>query len=149
MGLIRLLLILFVVMIITDTVLSYFPQSQTNEWAKKLRKFCDFFLNPLRSLFPSDMPFDVSPMIIILGVLILLQIELILHILIKVLIVMVIVDAVLSYIPKLQEKEGVKRYRKFIAYGLNPIRRFLPSDVPFDISPLLLIVLLVAIDKLW
>ena len=95
------------------------------------------------------MPFDVAPMIIVLAVLVLLQIEMILHVLVKILILMVIVDAIFSYLPKLQEKEWVKRYRKFMAYGLDPIRRFLPSDVPFDISPALLIVLLVVVDKLW
>ena len=149
MGLIRLLLILFVVMVIADAVLSYFPNSQSNEWAKKLRKICDYVLNPLRRLFPADMPFDVTPMIIILGVLVLLQIEIIIHVLVKVLIVMVIIDAIFSYFPKLQEKEGIKRYRKLMSYGLDPIRRFLPSDVPFDISPVLLIALLVVVDKLW
>ena len=144
MGLIRLLLILFVVLVITDTVLSYFPNSQSNEWAKKLRRICDYVQNPLRRLFPADMPFDVAPMILVL-----VQIEIILHILVKILILMVIVDAVFSYLPKLQEKEWVKRYRKFMAYGLDPIRRFLPSDAPFDISPVLLIALLVVVDKLW
>lgn len=149
MGLIRLLLILFVVLVITDTVLSYFPNSQSNEWAKKLRRLCDYVQNPLRRLFPADMPFDVAPMILVLAVLVLLQIEVILHVLIKILILMVIVDAIFSYLPKLQEKEWVKRYRKFMSYGLDPIRRFLPSDVPFDISPVLLIALLVVVDKLW
>ncbi len=149
MGLIRLLFILVVVLIIADTVLSYFPQSQSNEWAKKLRKFSDFLLNPLRRLFPEDMPFDVSPMILVLAVLVLLQIEMILHILMIVLIVMVAVDVLFSYVPQLQTHLLIQRYRRLIAFGLNPIRRFLPSDVPFDISPFLLIILLVFIDKMW
>lgn len=149
MGLIRLLLILVVVFVITDAVLSYFPQSQNNNWARKLRKFSDFLLNPLRSLFPKDIPFDVTPMILVLAVLVILQIEAIVHILAIVLIVMVAADMILAYLPRWHDHSVIARYRKLIAYGLNPIRRFLPVDVPFDISPILLIILFIFIDKMW
>jgi len=149
MGLIRLLIILLLVFIIVDAVLSYFPHGQNNEWAQKLRRFSDKLLNPLRRLFPEDMPFDVAPMIFVLGVLIILQLEVLVHFIIVAFIIMVIIDTLFSYFSKIQEQLFVIRYRKLISYALNPVRRFSPSDLNFDISPYILIIFLVLIDKLW
>jgi YggT family protein len=47
-------------------VLSYFPQFRNNEFVKGIRKAADFTEKPVRDLLPQDLPFDFSPLIVIL-----------------------------------------------------------------------------------
>jgi uncharacterized protein YggT (Ycf19 family) len=41
------------------------------------------------------------------------------------------------------------KIRKAASFGLDPIRKFLPPNLPVDISPIVLIALLKALTALW
>jgi YggT family protein len=63
---IRFILKLYIYLIIIDAILTYFPQLSHHEWRKYLRMAADFTQKPLRKLLPPDMPFDPSPLIVII-----------------------------------------------------------------------------------
>ena len=63
---IRFIIKLYIFILIADVVLSYFPQVRNNEVVKYIRKAADFTERPIRKLLPPDLPFDFSPLIVIL-----------------------------------------------------------------------------------
>lgn len=63
---IRFLIDIYILVIIADVVISYLPQYSNQEWAKKVRQFAGYSLNPVRKLLPGDLPFDFSPIVVIL-----------------------------------------------------------------------------------
>ncbi len=63
---IRLVIDSYIFLIIIDAVVSYIPQAKFHPLAKKLRMVTDFTQKPLRSHLPMDLPFDPSPIIVIL-----------------------------------------------------------------------------------
>ena len=63
---IRFLIDIYILVIIGDVIISYLPQYRNNIWAQKIRQFAGYTLNPIRRLLPGDLPFDVSPIIVIL-----------------------------------------------------------------------------------
>lgn len=63
---IRFLLNLYVLILILDTILSYIPQARSHELGILIRKAADFTCRPIRRLLPPDLPFDFSPLIVIL-----------------------------------------------------------------------------------
>ncbi len=58
-------------------------------------------------------------------------------------ILIVVVDAVLSFLPQLRHERWVLLVKQVAGYSTNPIRRilhrFMPNALPFDISPLIVI----------
>lgn len=62
---IRLIIKFYMVLIILDAVLSYFPQFNRQEWRMKLKKIVDISCNPVRRLLPESLPFDLSGLIVI------------------------------------------------------------------------------------
>lgn len=60
-----------------------------------------------------------------------------------------IADIILSYIPQYSDEPWAKFIRKLANYTLDPIRKILPKEIPFDISPIIVIVLLQLIPSLW
>jgi len=65
--LIRLVIKLYIFIIVIDVILSYIPSLKYNVWAMKVRKVADFGLDPIRRFLPlKDLPFDISPIILIL-----------------------------------------------------------------------------------
>ncbi len=71
------------------------------------------------------------------------------HELIGIYIILIIIDAVLSYFPDLRYKRPVIMIRK-IANAINdPIRKIMPRDLPFDPSPLVAIFALKFFQALW
>ena len=64
-------------------------------------------------------------------------------------ILLIILDAILSYVPTLQTHNWVLIIRRIVNYSLNPIRKYLPPHLPFDISPLVVIGILQLIMYLW
>ena len=64
---IRSLLNLYVLVLIIDVILSYLPQFRHQPWAQFIRKAADFTCKPIRKILPPDLPFDFSPMIVIMG----------------------------------------------------------------------------------
>jgi YggT family protein len=64
MGLIRLLLDLYVLILIADIVLSYLPQFRHHPARVFVKKASDFTCSPIRKLLPPNLPFDFSPLIV-------------------------------------------------------------------------------------
>ncbi len=63
---IRIILNIYIWVIILDALLSYFPQYKNQDWAKVIKQAADFTLKPIRKILPQDLPFDVSPIIVII-----------------------------------------------------------------------------------
>ncbi len=63
----RYLIELYLIVIIVDSILGYFPQYRGKTWALKIKQAADFSLNPVRKVLPPDLPFDFSPLVVILG----------------------------------------------------------------------------------
>ncbi|MBF0361461.1 MAG: YggT family protein [Oligoflexia bacterium] len=64
-------------------------------------------------------------------------------------ILIIIADAVLSYVPQYRTKQWAQVIRKIADFSLDPIRKLLPKDLPFDVSPLIAIIVLQLIMALW
>lgn len=62
---IRFLIRLYVYLIIIDAVLSFFPSVKHYNWARAIKKAADYTLNPVRRILPKDLPFDLSPLVVI------------------------------------------------------------------------------------
>ena len=67
MGLIRLFIYLYVWVIIINAVLSYFPQFKGKPWARKIKDLADITCKPIRGLMPKGLPFDFSPLVVIIA----------------------------------------------------------------------------------
>ncbi len=63
---IRLLLNIYMVIIVVDALLSYFPQARTNQIAKQIKMLADLTQKPIRRFLPPDIPIDPSPLIVII-----------------------------------------------------------------------------------
>lgn len=68
------LLQLYIYIIIIDVIMSYFPQMRNQVWAQKLHQIADISLRPVRDMMPGNLPFDISPMIVIIVIQILMSI---------------------------------------------------------------------------
>lgn len=62
---IRFLIRFYTVLLMSDAILSFFPQTMQHNWRRKLKKICDYSCNPIRKILPPGLPFDFSPMIVI------------------------------------------------------------------------------------
>lgn len=66
MQVIRTILSLYIVIIIIDSILSYFPDYQSKDWRLKIKKMADLTCGPVREKLPDlHLPIDVSPIIVI------------------------------------------------------------------------------------
>ena len=58
-------------------------------------------------------------------------------------ILIIVIDAVLSFLPQLRQEVWVLYVRQIAGYTVNPVRkiigRYMPDSLPFDISPLIVI----------
>lgn len=63
---IRTFLNFYIFLLIIDSVLSYIPSIKNQLWAIKVKKVADLSLSPIRKVLPPDLPFDLSPIIVIL-----------------------------------------------------------------------------------
>lgn len=63
---IRVIINLYIYVIILDAILTFFPQYKNQEWAKLIRKAADFTQKPIRKYLPKDVPWDPSPLIVII-----------------------------------------------------------------------------------
>lgn len=69
--------------------------------------------------------------------------------LLNIYILVIVADAVLSYMPQYRNHEYVVFIRKLANYSLNPVRKFLPAELPFDISPVVVIILIRLVIELF
>ena len=63
--------------------------------------------------------------------------------------ILLIVDAILSYIPQVRQQTWAQKLKMGADFILNPIRKFLPKDWPVDVSPLVVIIVVMLIEWLW
>jgi YggT family protein len=68
------LLQIFIYILIFDVIMSYFPDMRRQKWAQVLHKIADAPQKPIRDMLPKDLPLDPTPMILIIGIQILMQI---------------------------------------------------------------------------
>lgn len=69
--------------------------------------------------------------------------------LMKLYIIVIIVDFVLSYIPSMKNNGVAQLIRGISEPSLKPVRKFLPKDLGFDASPLVVVILLLIVLRLW
>jgi len=65
---IRILLDIYALVLVANAILSFFPQFRFKEWAIYIRKISDYTCKPIRKIMPHDLPFDFSPMVVILAI---------------------------------------------------------------------------------
>ena len=63
--------------------------------------------------------------------------------------ILLIVDAILSYIPQVRQQVWAQKLKMGADFILNPIRKILPKDWPVDVSPLVVIIVVMLIEWLW
>jgi YggT family protein len=70
------------------------------------------------------------------------------HALINIFILMVLADAMISFVPNpdVQRHPVILQLRKIVDIPLRPIRQLLPPNIPFDPSPIIMILLLRMIE---
>lgn len=68
---------------------------------------------------------------------------------IKLYIFLIIIDAILSYFPALRRHPLVLNLRRVTDLTLKPIRKILPPELPIDVSPLIVIIILNILMALW
>lgn len=66
MMVIRTLLNLYTYALILDAIFSYFPDLNRYRWRRELKKICDYSCDPIRKKLPPHLPFDFSPILVIL-----------------------------------------------------------------------------------
>jgi YggT family protein len=62
---IRVLLNVYILIVILDAILSFFPQFSKNQYRLYLKKISDYGLGPIRNKLPQNLPFDFSPLVLI------------------------------------------------------------------------------------
>jgi len=64
--LIRTLIDIYILILIIDVILSYLPQYKSHPFSVRIKQVSDFSCGPVRRLLPKmDIPFDISPMVVI------------------------------------------------------------------------------------
>ena len=66
MMIIRSFLAFYMIALIIDAVMSYFPDLNKYQWRAYLRKACDYSCDPIRKKLPPNLPIDISPILVIL-----------------------------------------------------------------------------------
>ena len=69
--------------------------------------------------------------------------------LIQLYILLLVINAIISYVPSLRKHDWVAQLNKVCEYSCRHVRPYLPKDLPFDLSPLIVIVFLNLIMVLW
>lgn len=65
MGLIEFLINIYILLVVIDAIFSYFPNLQSNEWIRNLRKVANYSCDPVRKIMPKNLPYDLSPLVVI------------------------------------------------------------------------------------
>jgi YggT family protein len=63
---IRVCLNIYIIVLIVDALLTFLPKYNKHPWALQVKKVADFSLTPVRKMLPPDLPFDFSPLVVIL-----------------------------------------------------------------------------------
>ncbi|HLE09753.1 MAG: hypothetical protein A2504_14645 [Bdellovibrionales bacterium RIFOXYD12_FULL_39_22] len=71
------------------------------------------------------------------------------RVILNIYIALLIVDAVLSYMPELRKANWAVKVKQAADVTLNPVRKILPQDLPLDISPFIVVLAIELIMALW
>ena len=63
---IRLLIQLYILILIINAFLSYVPSLRTQDWATQINKVSELTCRYVRPYMPKDLPFDISPVVVII-----------------------------------------------------------------------------------
>ncbi len=63
---IRTVLQIYSYLLIFDAIFSFFPDLMKQNWRQQHKKICDYTCNPIRKRLPPHLPFDFSPILVIL-----------------------------------------------------------------------------------
>ncbi len=69
--------------------------------------------------------------------------------LINLYIILLFIDAILSYLPQYQHKPWRRKIKQLADLTCGPLRKILPSDLPFDFSPLIVFAILRLVVAFW
>lgn len=69
--------------------------------------------------------------------------------LLEIYILALVFDSIFSFFPDLEKHKWRKQLKRICDYSCDPIRKFLPPNLPFDFSPLLAILLINLFMFLW
>lgn len=61
----------------------------------------------------------------------------------------IILDSLLSYFPQYKNQQWAKFVKQAADFTLKPVRKILPADLPMDVSPLVVIIILNLLPLLW
>ena len=56
----------YILLIVVDAVLSFFPQFRMRSWYRVVRESAEFTEGPVRRYLPRDLPLDISPIVVII-----------------------------------------------------------------------------------
>lgn len=57
---------IYILVLIVDVILSYLPQYKSHPFTVRIRQLSDFACEPVRRVLPpNEIPFDISPIIVI------------------------------------------------------------------------------------
>tara|TARA_B100000925_G_scaffold289318_1_gene271925 strand:+ start:2852 stop:3073 length:222 start_codon:yes stop_codon:yes gene_type:complete len=71
------------------------------------------------------------------------------RLLIQLYILILIINSFLSYVPSLRSQDWAAQINKVSELTCRYVRPYMPKDLPFDISPVVVIILLNLIMALW
>ena len=66
MNVIRTVLQLYIYVVIFDAIFSFFPDLQKHNWRRQVKRISDYSCDPIRKILPPNLPFDFSPILVIL-----------------------------------------------------------------------------------
>lgn len=64
-GIIEFLINIYILLVILDAIISYFPIFQTQVWVRNLKKVADYSCEPIRKILPKGMQYDFSPLVVV------------------------------------------------------------------------------------
>ena len=67
MGLIRLVIDIYILVLVASVVLSYFPHLRHHPVVMRIHQASELTCKPIRKLLPPDLPFDFSPILVIIA----------------------------------------------------------------------------------
>lgn len=57
---------IYILVLIVDVILSYLPQYKSHPFTVRIRQMSDFTCEPVRRVLPpNEIPFDISPIVVI------------------------------------------------------------------------------------
>ena len=65
LGLIESLIRIYILLVVIDAIFSYFPNLQSKEWIRNLRKVANYSCDPVRKIIPKPLPYDFAPLVVI------------------------------------------------------------------------------------